>query len=98
MLLSRKTGVAGRLRKSPKSAIVVSNTNEENFRKLMTYHVDREPELLLLSAPKHEKVSIQGNLLTSEQALTDVAKFVKGTTEQIPFDDILRTVNSIVLL
>ena len=38
--------------KVPKKVIVVSNTNEENFRKVMTYHADREPEIFFLSAAK----------------------------------------------
>lgn len=76
-----KTELLDAYEKVPKRAIIVSNTNEKNFRKVMAYHVDREPEILFLSAKKYGKVSIKGNLLTSEQALADVMEFVKDAAE-----------------
>ncbi len=63
--------------KVPKRAVVVSNTNEENFRQAMAYQSYAEPNILFLSAKKYEKVSIQGDLLTNEKAVSDILAFVQ---------------------
>lgn len=60
----------------PKKFIVVSNSNLENFKTAFAYHTNDEPDVLCLSAKKHGKVSIEGNLLTSKQAVEDLRKFV----------------------
>ena len=60
----------------PKKAIVVSNTNEENFRAALTYHGDKEPQILFLPAKKYGKRSIDGDLLTSEKAAAALKRFV----------------------
>ncbi|MGN0352472.1 MAG: hypothetical protein ACI4ES_12540 [Roseburia sp.] len=62
----------------PKKVIVVSNTNEENFRTALSSHSKEEPEILFLPAMKYHKISINGDLMTSEQAVGDVKKFVLG--------------------
>lgn len=56
--------------------IVVSNTNEDNFRTALAYHSENQPEILFLSAKKYGKVSISGNLLTSEEAAADLENFL----------------------
>ena len=63
--------------KVPKRAVVVSGTNEENFRQAMAYQAYEEPDILFLSAKKYGKESIQGDLLTSEKAVSDIAAFVQ---------------------
>lgn len=63
--------------KVPKRAVVVSNTNVENFRQAMAYQAYEEPDILFLSAKKYGKGSIQGDLLTSEKAVSDIAAFVQ---------------------
>ena len=60
----------------PKKAIVVSGTNEENFKGALAYHGEKEPEILFLSAKKYGKASTAGDLLTSEQAVADIERFV----------------------
>lgn len=62
--------------RAPKKTIVVSNTNEENFRAALAYHSENDPEILFLPAKKYGKVSIAGDLLTSEQAAADLEKFL----------------------
>lgn len=62
----------------PKKVIVVSNTNQEHFQAAMSYHSSREPEMLFLSAKKYGKASVDGDLLTSEQAIADLKGFVLG--------------------
>lgn len=59
----------------PKRFIVVSNTNEENFKGALSYHTKGEPDILFLPARKYGKVSISGDLLTSEQAVADITEF-----------------------
>lgn len=59
-----------------KKFVVVSNTNTENFKTLFAYQTNDEPQILFLSSNKYAKRSIDGNLLTSEQAIEDLKKFV----------------------
>lgn len=63
--------------KVPKRAIVVSDTNEENFRNVLAYQSNKEPDILFLSAKKYGKVSIRGDLMTDENAVRDVTAFVR---------------------
>ena len=60
----------------PKKVIVVSNTNQEHFKTALSYHADTEPEILFLSAKQYGKVSVDGDLLTSEQAVADLKRFI----------------------
>ena len=60
----------------PKKVIVVSNSNQEHFQAALSYHADTEPEILFLSAKKYGKVSVNGDLLTSEQAVADLERFI----------------------
>ena len=60
----------------PKKFIVISNSNLENFKTAFAYHTNDQPQILCLSAKKYGKVSIDGNLLTSKQAVDDLTKFI----------------------
>ena len=60
-----------------KRVIVVSNTNEENFRKAISYHSKAEPEILFFSARKYGKSSIKDDLLTSEKSTCRYYSFVQ---------------------
>lgn len=62
--------------KVPKRSIVVSNTEEENFLKVLSYQSE-EPDVLFLSAKKYGRVSIRGDLLTSEEAVSEIKAFVE---------------------
>ena len=59
-----------------KKCIVVSGTNEENFKTALAYHGEKEPPILFLSAKKYGKRSTDGDLLSSEQAVADIKRFV----------------------
>ncbi|MGN0142840.1 MAG: hypothetical protein ACI4AD_11475 [Roseburia sp.] len=61
-----------------KKFVVVSNTGKENFRKAFLYQVNDEEQLqiLFLSAKKYHKVSIKGDLMTSEEAVKDLDHFI----------------------
>lgn len=61
--------------KARKRFIVVSNTERENFIRALSYQTEKEPEILFLPAKKYGKVSIEGDLLTSEQAAADIRAF-----------------------
>ena len=62
--------------KVPKKCIVISNTNKDNFIRALAYQSDREPEILFLSAKEYGKSSINGDLLTSCEALEDIRRFI----------------------
>lgn len=66
----------------PKRFIVVSNTGRENFYEAMSQHTDDKPEILFLSAKQYGKVSIEGTILESDEAKSDIRRFVQ--TETIP--------------
>jgi len=63
--------------KVPKHVVVVSNTNESNFRQVLAYQSEEMPEMLFLSAKKYGKKSISGDLLDSEEAVKDIIAFVR---------------------
>ena len=63
--------------KVPKRAIVVSNTNEDNFKTALAYQSYKEPDILFLSAKEYGKDSIRGDLLTSEEALKNIRQFIR---------------------
>ena len=63
--------------KVPKRCIVVSNTNRDNFTQALAYQSEIPPEILFLSAKKYGKISIQGNLLESNEAVEEIRRFVK---------------------
>ena len=63
--------------KVPKRVVVVSNTNEENFRQAMAYQAYEEPDILFLSARKYGKESIKGDLLTNEEVASDIKAFIQ---------------------
>lgn len=59
-----------------KCAVVVSNTNEENFTKALSYQSAEEMEILFLSAKKYGKTSIKGDLLTDERVVSKIREFI----------------------
>jgi len=63
-----------------KKFIVVSNTEQENFRKVFKYHVQENssPDILFLAAKEYSLISIEGGLMRSEQARQAVIDFVNG--------------------
>ena len=61
----------------PKRFIVVSNTDEDNFRKALSYQSFSEPEILFLSAKKYEKNSIKGDLLSEPKVVSDIMDFIR---------------------
>ena len=63
----------------PKKAVVVSNTNEENFKIALGYHSSNKPQVLFLSAKAYGKASIAGDLLTSDRAVSVLKAFVFGS-------------------
>ena len=63
--------------KVPKRAVVVSNTNEDNFKNVLAYQSGNEMDVLFLSAKQYGKVSIRGDLMTDENAVRDVTAFVR---------------------
>lgn len=62
--------------KTPKRCIVVSNTNTDNFVRAAADQAEKKPDMLFLSAAKYGKISIDGNLLTSEKAMSDIREFI----------------------
>lgn len=58
----------------PKKFIVVNNTGQNHFQEVFAQHVVK-PEILFLSAMYYGKVSIQGDIITSEDAKRDLAAF-----------------------
>ena len=73
----RRPDLLDRYEKVPKRAIVVSNTEEENFRKALSYQSYGGVETLFLSAKQFGKTSIRGDLLTEERAVQAITDFVK---------------------
>ena len=63
-----------------KKFIVVSNTEQENFRKVFSYHVleNSSPDILFLAAKEYSLITIEGGLMRSEQARQAVIDFVNG--------------------
>ena len=65
-----------RYEKVPKRAVVISNTDEENFRKALSYQSDEAVEILFLSAKQYGKSSIKGDLLSDERVVKVITEFV----------------------
>ena len=65
-----------RYEKVRKRAVVVSNTNEENFIKALSYQSYNKMDILFLSAKRYGKASIKGDLLTDESAVEEVMAFI----------------------
>lgn len=66
--------------KIPKSFIVVSNTEKLNFLKAFEYQCEegKTPNILFLSAKKYCKVSIDGDITESNEALSEIVKFINN--------------------
>ena len=61
----------------PKRFIIVSNTKSPFFTEAMQQQTAVEPEILYVKSSDYEKKSICGDILTSEQARTDLDTFVR---------------------
>ncbi len=61
----------------PKKYIVVSNTNREHFQTILAEHSADTPDILFLPAKKYGKVSLDGDLMTSEQAAAAIKEFIQ---------------------
>ncbi len=64
--------------KARKKFIVLSNTNQDNFYRAFSSHVTQAPAILFLSAKRYGKISLSGDILSSEEAREDIEKFVLG--------------------
>ena len=62
-----------------KKFIVVSNTEKENFRQIFRYHVTEniEPDTLFLPPKNFNKVSVNGDLMDSTEAIRAVISFTR---------------------
>lgn len=69
---------------APKKFITVSNTGRENFLTAFRDHVPEgtEPDTLFLSARAFGKISIQGNLMDSEEARSALRRFLNPANEE----------------
>ena len=61
----------------PKRFIIVSNTESQAFADAMQQQVSDEPEILYQKSSNYGKKSICGDILTSEQARTDLDYFLQ---------------------
>lgn len=59
-----------------KKFIVVSNTNKDNFKTAFAYQTNGKPQILFLSSKKYGKKSIDGDLLSSKEAIEELKKFL----------------------
>lgn len=75
--MKRSKEVWSAYEKAFKKAIVVSNTNQDNFKKILEYHFIPENQILFLSARKYGKSSLKGDLLTAESAMEDLRNFIE---------------------
>lgn len=73
-----------RFLKIRKKFIVISNTNQGHFKEILSQNVKNEPEILFLSAKKFRKVSIRGDLAQSEQAVSEIVRFVEADKANEP--------------
>ena len=65
--------------KVKKKFIVVSNTEKENFINAFKYQVEENtvPDVLFISAKTYGKVSINGDITDSKEAVADIKNFLK---------------------
>ncbi|MDD3410356.1 MAG: NAD(P)H-dependent oxidoreductase [Eubacteriales bacterium] len=63
--------------RAAKKFIVVSNTKKENFIAAFSDHVHGEPEILFLAAKHYGRISLKGDLMTSDEAKRDVLRFLE---------------------
>ena len=60
----------------PKKFIVVSNSNQDNFKTAFAYQTNGEPKILFLPSGKYGKKSVDGDLLSSKEAVEDLKSFL----------------------
>lgn len=67
----------------PKRFITITNTNQDNFKRAFSYHVNGTPDILYLSARHYGKISLNGDLLSSSQAKKDILSFLSSSSSAI---------------
>ena len=60
-----------------KKFIVVSNTEGDNFRNALQQQTSAEPEILYLKTGKYKKRSTAGDILDSQEAVSDLTAFLE---------------------
>ena len=77
-IFSSKADLLERFLQIRKKFIVISNTNQRNFYQILSQNVEREPKILFIKPKEFGKVSIQGDLISSDRAVSEIIRFVKG--------------------
>lgn len=67
--------------KAAKKFIVVSNTEQELFHKILSNQVEGTPDILFLRAKDFKKSSIAGDLLSSDEARNRITKYLENKSE-----------------
>lgn len=62
--------------KIKKKFIVISNTNEDNFEKIFSYHTLDVPSILFLSTNKYDQKGIDGQLMNNKNAKKAILDFI----------------------
>jgi multimeric flavodoxin WrbA len=76
----RRTHLSERYSRIAKKFVVVSNTEEDNFRQILGRHVAENGcgEFLFLAAKDFDKGGVRGGMMESEQAKAQLYKFIRG--------------------
>lgn len=61
----------------PKRFIIVSNTENENFRNAMQQQTSEEPKMLYLKTGRYKRRSTAGDLMDCEEAVNDLRVFIE---------------------
>ncbi len=74
----RKEGLQKKYIETAKKFIMVSNTNQDNFKQVFSYHVEEgnTPDILYLSAKVFHKSSIKGDLMEAAEAKNTLMNFI----------------------
>lgn len=59
----------------PKKFLVISNTNRDHFSEVFSDQLEEKPQILYLSAKDYGKISLRGDLVTSDQVLAQIREF-----------------------
>ncbi len=61
----------------PKKFILISNSESDQFKSAMQQQTKDEPRILYLKTSKYKKQSIAGDILDSNEAITELLEFIK---------------------
>ena len=67
----------GKYQSTEKRFIVVSNTENENFRNAMQQQTSEEPKMLYLKTGRYKRRSTAGDLMDCEEAVNDLRVFIE---------------------